>query len=160
MEYFDVLYRCLQSAFNEFSIILLIIFYLINSNDIPKQTYIFVLVFKYVLGSNNEITGHHLGFLLYISNTTSRYGGVLCFRDTNFIRDTLPAVVNISCPHVGRYIIYYNERLPGHTYPSDYAQYTYTALCEVEVYGKIDRFIILIMSYCYLFLIFGLNNSR
>ena len=112
--------------------------YLINSNDIPKQTsYIFVFVFKYVLGSNNEITGHHLGFFLYISNTTSRYDGVLCFRDTNFTRDTLPAVLNISCPHVGRYVIYYNERLPGQTYPSDYAQYTYTALCEVEVYGKL-----------------------
>lgn len=37
---------------------------------------------------------------------------------------------------VRRYVIYYNERLPGITHPKDYSQYAFADLCEVEVFGK------------------------
>lgn len=41
----------------------------------------------------------------------------------------------MECPVHGQYVIYYNERLPGVTYPDDYSQYAYNELCEVEVFG-------------------------
>nr|XP_022303551.1 laminin subunit alpha-2-like isoform X2 [Crassostrea virginica] len=74
-----------------------------------------------------------LGFSVYISNTTNKEDGVLCFRDTNYTRDTIPYPVNITCPYHGRYVIYYNNRT--HTpYPEGYKPYTMIGLCEVEVY--------------------------
>ena len=84
----------------------------------------------------------------------------MCFRDTNFTRDTIPAVVKISCPYVGRYVIFYNERLPGVVYPSEYSQYTYSALCELQVYGKIyrDWFPTEFTSYFYIDLYLDVSN--
>ncbi|XP_078328398.1 uncharacterized protein LOC111111981 [Crassostrea virginica] len=78
--------------------------------------------------------GFFLGFSVYISNTKNKEDGVLCFRDTNYTRATLPNPVNISCPYHGRYVIYYNNRthLP---YPEEYEPHTAFGLCEVEVYG-------------------------
>lgn len=45
-------------------------------------------------------------------------------------------MVDIFCSVVGRYVIYYNERLPGIAYQEHYSQYAFADLCEVEVYGK------------------------
>lgn len=37
----------------------------------------------------------------------------------------------------GRYVIFYNERLDGVTYPEDYVSGTvFTELCDVIVHGK------------------------
>lgn len=36
---------------------------------------------------------------------------------------------------IGRYVIYFNERLI--IYPTDYSRFAFTDLCEVEVYGKL-----------------------
>lgn len=44
--------------------------------------------------------------------------------------------MNITCVTHGRYVIYYNNRT-SLLYPSDYSQYAYTELCEIEVYGKL-----------------------
>ena len=82
---------------------------------------------------------------MYVSNTTDKSEGHLCFKDTHFTRSTVPAVFNTTCPVHGQYVIYYNERLPGVTYPDGYSQYAFNDFCEVEVYGmyykKIESFV-------------------
>lgn len=91
---------------------------------------------------NNIFTARFLGFSVYVSNTTCKEDGVLCFRDTIYTRTTIPNQMNITCVTHGRYVIYYNNRT-SLLYPSDYSQHAYTELCEVEVYGKLkvdDRF--------------------
>ncbi|XP_048750500.2 multiple epidermal growth factor-like domains protein 11 isoform X2 [Ostrea edulis] len=79
--------------------------------------------------------GRFLGFHVYVSNTTNKLDGQLCFRDTKYNISTIPAVINITCPVHGQYVIYYNERLPWVTYPDGYSTYAFNELCEVEVYG-------------------------
>ena len=89
----------------------------------------------FFLGLGNVYYSSFLGFSVYISNTTNKEDGVLCFRDTKYSGVTIPNPVNITCPHHGRYVIYYNNRT--HTpYPDGYSAFVWTALCEVEVYGN------------------------
>lgn len=88
------------------------------------------------LGINNGYTTRFLGFSVYVSNTTVRTDGKLCFKDTSFNTTTVPAIINITCIVHGQYVIYYNERLPNKMYPSYYSRYAHNELCEVEVYGK------------------------
>ncbi|XP_048749764.2 multiple epidermal growth factor-like domains protein 11 isoform X3 [Ostrea edulis] len=88
-----------------------------------------------VWGSTNGLSGRFLGFSLYVSNATDRTNGKLCLHDTDYTRDTIPAVLNVTCPVHGQYVIYYNERLQGVTYPTGYSDYAFNELCEVEVYG-------------------------
>eukprot|EP00105_Crassostrea_gigas_P039175 XP_019923323.1 PREDICTED: uncharacterized protein LOC109618913 [Crassostrea gigas] len=89
--------------------------------------------------ASNEYTARFLGFSIYISNTTKLSDGKLCYKDTYFTRRTIPAVFNTTCFVHGQYVIYYNERLPGVTYPSDYSEYAFSDLCEVEVYECDNR---------------------
>lgn len=85
---------------------------------------------------NNIFTARFLGLSVYVSNTTSKEDGVLCFRDTIYTRTTIPNQMNITCVTHGRYVIYYNNRT-SLLYPSYYSQYAYTELCEIEVYGNL-----------------------
>ncbi|XP_052692805.1 multiple epidermal growth factor-like domains protein 11 isoform X1 [Crassostrea angulata] len=86
-------------------------------------------------GPSNDITKYFLGFSVYVSNTTARLQGTLCYKDDNFTLDTIPAVFTTTCPVHGQYVIYYNERLSGVTYPRGYSDRVSTDLCEVEVFG-------------------------
>ena len=91
-----------------------------------------------------------LGFSLYISNTTDKSQGTLCYKDSNYTINTIPPVVNITCPVHGQYVIVYNERLTGVSYPQDYYPYALNLLCEVEVYGKnmiILQFVLHLISF-------------
>nr|XP_022308848.1 platelet endothelial aggregation receptor 1-like isoform X2 [Crassostrea virginica] len=86
-------------------------------------------------GRNNGFTSRFLGFSLYVSNTTNKSDGTLCFEDTNFNLDTIPAVFNTTCFLHEQYVIYYNERLAWKTYPVGYSEYAFNELCELEVFG-------------------------
>lgn len=89
---------------------------------------------------------------MYVSNTTNRLQGTLCFKDTNFTETTIPNVFNTTCTFHGQYIIYYNERLNNVPYPADYSEYAESDLCEVEVYGKCKLSYLLIESLTTLYI--------
>lgn len=81
-------------------------------------------------------TGRVAGFFVYVSNTTSKDDGYLCYHDESTKESTLSSNQHINCTLHGRYVIYYNERKPGVNYPTFYSKYAYHELCELEIYGK------------------------
>lgn len=94
------------------------------------------LLFYYHIGPTHGYVGRFLGFSVYISNTTEKKDGVLCFKDNKLTKYTIPAVLTINCTHYGRYVIYYNNRTSSNK-PADYSKYAYNELCEFEVYGEL-----------------------
>lgn len=90
----------------------------------------------FIIAESNPNTEKLLGFSLVVSNTTDRNKGVVCYKDTHHTKWTIPASFDIRCPVIGQYVMYYNERLPGSTYPAGYSQHAQFAVCEIEVYGK------------------------
>lgn len=86
----------------------------------------------------NRQRGRFAGFSLYVSNSdvlseADIKDSTLCYKDS----PPLPAI-NFTAMGLkqGRYVIYYNERLEGAIYPTEYeVNNVYTELCEVKVQG-------------------------
>lgn len=78
--------------------------------------------------------GRFAGFSLYVSNTTERTSGYLCYKDGPKLP---PLDFNTNCTIQGRYVFYYNERLKSKPYPFEFQNSSvFTELCEVTVTGK------------------------
>lgn len=86
--------------------------------------------------------GRFAGFSLYISDTGDIKSSSRCYKDG----PQLPLLnFTTTCTKHGRYVIFYNERLTGTTYPEGYEVVNvYTELCEVFVLGKLLT--VLVMS--------------
>ncbi|XP_062571458.1 multiple epidermal growth factor-like domains protein 11 isoform X2 [Saccostrea cucullata] len=76
--------------------------------------------------------GRMAGFSLFISNSTQKQDGHLCYKDKNGLP---PLNFSIICSGHGRYIIFYNERFDGVTYPEGYESKTLIELCDVVIEG-------------------------
>lgn len=76
--------------------------------------------------------GRFAGFSLFVSKTSGIQGATLCYKNG----PQLPPLNFTSiCTVSGRFVIFYNERLDGFTYPDGY-EVALTELCEVTVQGK------------------------
>ena len=77
--------------------------------------------------------GRFAGFSIYVSSNGTRDNASLCYKDG----PKLPALnFTTPCISYGRYVVFYNERLHGITYPDGYEVYlVYNELCEVTVHG-------------------------
>uniref|UniRef100_A0A8W8NVC3 protein-tyrosine-phosphatase n=1 Tax=Magallana gigas TaxID=29159 RepID=A0A8W8NVC3_MAGGI len=84
----------------------------------------------------NENARRMAGFYLYVSNTTLKETGHLCFHENQTKQEMILEDISINCSVSGRYVIYYNERRRNVKYPGFYSMYAYNELCEVEVYGS------------------------
>ncbi|XP_078328172.1 uncharacterized protein LOC144623585 [Crassostrea virginica] len=89
------------------------------------------ILFKNYVGYESRQRGRFAGFSLYISNTGDRDSSSLCYKDGP---ELPPLNFSTECLVSGRFVIIYNERLDGVTYPAGYVV-AYTELCEVTVNG-------------------------
>lgn len=80
--------------------------------------------------------GRFAGFSLYVSNTTDRRTGYLCYHN----KDELPPLdFNINCISHGRFVIFYNERMGGAYPDGSQTSSVFTELCEVTVKGMLQK---------------------
>lgn len=77
--------------------------------------------------------GRFAGFSLRVSTTGDVLGSTLCYKDGPQLP---PLSFSTTCLEYGRYVIFYNERLDGVSYPERYERTNvFTELCEVIVQG-------------------------
>lgn len=77
--------------------------------------------------------GRFAGFSLYVSNTGDIPGSAKCYEDRNQLP---PLNFTTTCTEYGRYVIFYNERVPDNDYPAEYENTNvFTELCLVTVQG-------------------------
>lgn len=77
--------------------------------------------------------GRFAGFSLYVSTTGDIQGSTECYKNGPQVP---PMNFTTTCPKYGRYVIFYNERLDGVIYSSQYEVHSVvTELCEVIVKG-------------------------
>lgn len=100
------------------------------------QLLIFLIGF---LSVPTSLTERMAGFFLYVSNTTSKDDGHLCFHEIQTVNRTPSEDQRIHCSVHGRYVIYYNERRENFTYPEYYPKFAYYEICELEVYGEFSK---------------------
>ena len=77
--------------------------------------------------------GRFAGFSLFVSKNGSMDNSSLCYKDGPQLP---PLNFTTTCITSGRYVIFFNERLDGATYPEGYELISYTELCEVIVQGR------------------------
>lgn len=78
--------------------------------------------------------GRIAGFSLFVSKTGDIQGATLCYKNGSQLP---PLNFTTVCSESGRYVIFYNERLDGGTYPDKYeVNNVLTEICEVTVQGK------------------------
>lgn len=95
---------------------------------------LYQIIIVITLIAEDRQRGRFAGFSLYVSNSGVIQGSTLCYKDGHRLP---PLNFTIACTESGRYVIFYNERLDGVTYPSGYElENVYTELCEVIVQGK------------------------
>lgn len=96
--------------------------------------FFFTLISVFVDGNNGHVA-RLLGFSVYVSNSTDKEEGSICFYDDNVYNpSTIPEKPTLNCKMHGRYVIFYNERKQGQ--PPSYGREAFVELCEFEVYGK------------------------
>lgn len=61
---------------------------------------------------------------------------ILCRHDIHHIIHTLPVVMDIICFGIGRYVIYYDERINGIKYQEGKSPHAFIDLCDVVVYAE------------------------
>lgn len=86
---------------------------------------------KYVIKrEGSEVVLLDFPFSHFMCHSPVEYRALLC---ATRMGPELPSLkVTITCKEHGRYVIFYNERLRGMTYPSGYElENVFTELCEV-----------------------------
>nr|XP_022311454.1 multiple epidermal growth factor-like domains protein 10 isoform X3 [Crassostrea virginica] len=91
------------------------------------------ILFKNYDGYEKRQQGRFAGFSIYISNSKDWTESSLCYKSGHQLP---PLNSTTTLMKSGRYVIFYNERLDGVTYPEDYVSGTvFTELCDVIVHG-------------------------
>eukprot|EP00105_Crassostrea_gigas_P036086 XP_019920234.1 PREDICTED: uncharacterized protein LOC109617834 [Crassostrea gigas] len=91
------------------------------------------ILFKNYENYDNRQRGRLAGFSLFVSNTGAIQGSTLCYKDGPQLP---PLNFTTECITSGRYVLFYNERFDGVSYPTGYELTNlFTELCEVIVKG-------------------------
>lgn len=105
------------------------------------------IILFYTHKADSVYASRFLGFSVYVSNSTNKKDGVLCYHDTNYTVSTITSRIAIECISQGRYVIFYNTREGNLSLKIGYSDKVEISLCEVEVYGSIYYLYIFFLYY-------------